>query len=399
VTEALELPRAHTQTAEFIDDPNSVVGRGADRMLVAQGDYGIEVMSYQGVATGFRDKRIDNRSPDYFDKLGASDMVKEFVAESNFNMFPQEKHDRVRKVSVRAFMSRGFDHARDLVREVATGLIDGFIDRGHCNFVADFSHHLAIGAIARFCGVPAEDVDTLDKATVELRLLGQVPIQPGLDRLDVALGTLKHYGEDLVRKKRKQPADDYISDLIRASDEDGALSETELFWSVANVLLAGHDTTRYQMAALIRAVIQAGDWERVHQDNDLIPPAVDEAMRLYPGVPRQTKVVREAIEIGGYRFRPGEVIVLNVSAAGRDPTVFDNPDTFIIGRNPQSTIGFGLGNHHCLGHMLARTEMEEALRLMSERVTDITIDGPIEMKPTGNIAGIEVLPLRFAKRA
>jgi cytochrome P450 len=313
-------------------------------------------------------------------------------------MFPKVKHRRIRRLSVAAFNARGFEGARRTVNKLANDLLDTFIDRGRCNLTADFTHHLSIGGVAAFVGIKREDVPTFDHATVELRLIGQVPIGPGLPRLDAALATLKDYGGRLIDEKRRNPGDDYLTDLIAARDEHGQMSELELIWSVANVLLAGHDTTRYQIASLARAVIDAGDWERLFKNPELIPAAVAEAMRFYPATPRQTKIAQEPVEFGGVRFERGDIIVLNMSAAGRDPARFDNPDAFIIGRQPDSKIGFGLADHLCLGQLLARAELEEGIRVLTSRVTDVAIDGPIEMKPTGTIAGIEVLPLRFRKR-
>jgi cytochrome P450 len=393
------LPVISTQTAEFMRDPNGLIGRGADRLTVAQGDYGVELLSYDLVQRAFLDKRLGNRTADYFARLGASAMVREFVTEGNFNMFPKEKHARIRRLSVTAFNARGFDGARRTVHELADDLLESFIDRGHCNLTADFTHHLSIGGVAAFVGIAREDVPTFDHATVELRLLGQIPIGPGLPRLDAALATLKDYGGRLIEAKRRKPGDDYLSDLIAARDERGQMSELELIWSVANVLLAGHDTTRYQLASLARAVIEAGEWERLFTKPELIPAAVDEGMRFYPATPRQTKIAGTSVEFGGVSFDPGDVIVLNMSAAGRDPARFDNPDAFIIGREPGSKIGFGLADHLCLGQLLARAELEEGIRVLTSRLTDVVIDGPIEMKPTGTIAGIEVLPLRFRRRS
>jgi cytochrome P450 len=312
-------------------------------------------------------------------------------------MFPKEKHERMRRIAVTAFNARGFDGARRVIAGLVNDLIDGFIARGRINLTADFTHHLAIGGVAAFIGIRREDVPTFDRATVELRLLGQVPIAPGLPRLDAALETLKDYGGRLIAEKRRRRGDDYIGDLI-AAQERGEMSESELVWSVANVLLAGHDTTRYQLASLARALIDAGDWERLHQNPDLIPAAVSEAMRLYPATPRQTKIAGAPVAFGGVHFDTGDIIVLNMSAAGRDPARFDDPDTYIIGRQPDFKIGFGLAHHLCLGQLLARVEMEEGIRFLTQRLTDVVIDGPLEFKPTGTIAGIEVLPLRFRKR-
>ena len=176
------------------------------------------------------------------------------------------------------------------------------------------------------------------------------------------------------------------------------MSELELTWAVANVLLAGHDTTRYQLASLARAVIESGQWEKLNDAPELIPAAVNEAMRFYPATPRQTKIAQGQVAMGGVQFENGDIIVLNMSAAGRDPARFADPDAFIIGRQPDFKIGFGMANHVCLGQLLARAELEEGIRVLTSRLADVVIKGAIEMKPTGTIAGIEVLPLRFRRR-
>ena len=219
-----QLRRLSTQTAEFINDPNSLIGRGAERLTMIQGDYGTELLSYELVQQAFLNRHLSNRTSDYFTSIGASAMVQEFINEGNFNMFPKEKHERIRRLSVAAFNARGFAGARRAINELATDLVDQFIDRGHCNLTADFTHHLAIGGVAAFVGIDRGDVPTFDHATVELRLLGQIPIGPGLPRLDAALATLKSYGARLIAEKRRAPADDYLSDLIAlpAVSEDEA---------------------------------------------------------------------------------------------------------------------------------------------------------------------------------
>ncbi len=395
-----ELPFLETQTEAFIDDPNAVLGSGAGRLTMARTVFGVELYAYDLARPCFRDKRYGNRSAAYFAQRGATPPVMTFINNGNFNMMGPEQHARVRAIMVKGFTPPRVEKARDQIKALAHELVDGIIAGGHCNFVSAFSHFFSIGVVAAFIGIPREDVRTFDRATTELRLLGQVPMQPGLPRLEAALAVLHDYGNRLVERKRAQPGEDFVSDLIRVQQEGGDLSPEELVWSIAGILLAGHDTTRYQLAACVRAAIEGGVWEELAAEPKLVPALVNEAMRLYPATPRQIKILLEDMEIGGEQFTAGEVVAPNMGAAGRDPAVFPHPDRVDLHRaEPLYDIGFGYGAHFCLGHALAKAELVDGMTILTRRLTEVVIDGPMEMKPTGVIAGLEVLPIRYRVRA
>lgn len=140
-------------------------------------------------------------------------------------------------------------------------------------------------------------------------------------------------------------------------------------------------------------------WERLAGDPKLLPAHVNEAMRLYPAVPRQVKILFEDMVIGGEAFAVGEIVVPNLSAAGRDPNVFPNPDSVDLNRSePTYDIGFGHGTHYCLGHALAHAELMDGMTMLTRRLTEVAVDGPLEIAATGVIAGIEKLPIRYAAR-
>ncbi|WP_194239867.1 cytochrome P450 [Amycolatopsis sp. YIM 10] len=395
-----ELPYLDTHTTQFLDDPNGALGTGQSRLRMAAGRSGTEVFSYDTARELFRDSRITPRTPQVFlDKGLDGGPIMDYLVDGNLNLTWAEVHDRLRPIMVRGFRANRIAESRQFIRELADELIDDLLTRDHCDIVADFSHHLSIQVISRFIGIPREDVPEFDQATVELRLLGQEPFWPGVPRLERALETVRDYSERIVAQRRRKPEADFISDLIEARESTDRISEAELVWNIAGVLLAGHDTTRYQLASCVRAVVAAGEWETLRDRPGLVPAAVNEAMRLHPATPRQVKVVGEDLTIESRQFRKGDLITLNLAAAGRDPAVFPGPDRLDLHRTePLFDIGFGYGAHYCLGFAVAKAEMEEALTLLTQRLRDVSIDGPIELKPGGVIAGPEVVPLRYRSR-
>jgi len=133
------------------------------------------------------------------------------------------------------------------------------------------------------------------------------------------------------------------------------------FAAAPAALVAGHDTTRFELAQ---------------------------------------RVALEPLDIAGEGFAPGDVVILNLSGAGRDPKFFPDPDRFSLERKPPKyDLGFGYGAHYCLGNALAKAEMVEALTVLTRRLRNVELTGPVEVKPTGVICGPEVVPIRFEARA
>lgn len=371
-----------------------------ERLRIAEGRSGAEFFAFDTVRKMFRDDRISPRTPQLFLDKGLTDgPILDYLVDGNLNLTWPETHDRLRPILMRGFKPRRIKDARVQMRSLAEHLLDDLGSQGSLNFVTEFSHHLSIGVIAQFIGIPLEDVHEFDQATVKLRLLGQEPFWPGVAALDDALRTVRNYSDEIVAKRRKNPQSDFISDLIAARDSSENISEAELVWNIAGILLAGHDTTRYQLSSTVRAVVEAGHWETLVRDPSLIPAAINEAMRLYPATPRQVKIVQQPLTLEGTDFHAGDVVTLNISAAGRDPDAFPDPDRFKLDRpTPGFDIGFGYGAHYCLGFAVAKAEMEEGVAALTQRWSDVTIAGPVEVHASGVIAGPEVVPIRYRTR-
>ncbi|MFD4422922.1 cytochrome P450 [Agromyces sp. NPDC058484] len=392
----------NVQTQAFLESPNSALGCPHARLAHTDGISGTEFFGYDTVRALFRDDRIRPKTAQVYLDMGVTkgSPIYEFLQRGNFNMMPQEDHDRLRPLILRGFRPARIRTAEPAIQQIADGLVDQIITSGGtANLVADFSHHLSIRTISHFIGVPAEDVHRFEDATVELILLGAVPFAPAIPRLEEALVEISTYVDSLVTARRVQPGDDFISDLIALESEGDKITQEELVWSIVFLLLAGHDTTRAQIASTARLLISTGQRDAAAEDDTLVKQLLKESLRIYPAAHRFPRVVREPLEVEGLSFEPGDRLALNLAAAGRDPSVFENPDDVVLDRPaPGYEIGFGYGGHHCIGWGLATAEITIGVQTLVDRLTNVDIVGDVVYKTGGTIAGPEVLDITFSPR-
>lgn len=281
------------------------------------------------------------------------------------------------------------------MRAVASGLIDRMADRNPFDLVADFTHLYPLEVLCALMGVPEEDIGRFSGWTVDLGLLARFPLTPHLARIDAAILGLRTYFRELVELRRRQPDEDFVSTLIAAQTETGPLTEDELHGALLNLLFAGHDTTRYQFGWVVQLLLEHGEWERVCTEPDLVPGAVEEAMRLEPALHIMLRKAVDAVEYHGLTLPAGTLLAVNIYATNCDPAMFPDPHRFDVTRaNAHRHLGFGHGGHLCLGHALARAEMAEALALFVRWLPDLRQAGdPDYPEGLSSMSGAERIPL------
>ncbi len=394
------LPALDVRDEAFRADPHA-----AFRALRAQGPLarshrGIEVLAFDLCGAIFSSNEFETLGIDHFRAMGAPESLVEFVEHGLLLNVDRARHDRVRRVMVRAFSIRRIDEQRDVMRDVATGLLGPMIERGGGDLVADFTERYPMEVLCRLLGVPPEDIAAFHRAAIDLHLMGAVPLAPGFARLDEALHQLWDFVHDLVGRRRREPQADFISTLIAAQDGEAQLSDQEIVWNLVNLLFAGQDTTRYQLASAVRVLAtQPGVWDQLGAEPDLMPAALEEAMRLRPVSQFVVRRAPAPAEAGGFRFPPEHRIILNLLAASRDPGAFAEPDVFDVGRDTSYRLPFGRGLHYCLGHALARAEMCEALTLFTGLLTDVAVGDAKEASAAAMLGGPEALSVTFRRRA
>lgn len=385
---------------DFLERPNDRLQRDGTRLTVARGTSGPEFFSFESVEALFKDSRIRPKTAEVYLDMGLSkdSPIYEFLQNGNFNMMPVPDHDRLRPRILKGFRPKRIKDFTAQIAAITEGLVTSLKSHDTFDVIADFSHHVSIRSIASFIGVPESDVHHFEDATIELILLGSVPFMPGVPRLEAALRKIFAYIETLIVARKANPRDDFISDLISTAADD-EMTEAELIWCIVFILLAGHDTTRYQIASTTRGIIESDNWEAIAADPTLIPKAVSEAHRMYPAAYRFPRLVLEEFEHDGITFKPNDLLSLSLVGAGRDPERFPDPDRFDLMREGQGfAIGFGHGAHHCIGWALATAELTEAIRSLTHHLTGVSIEGEVEYKVGGVIAGPEKMTISFKAR-
>ena len=323
----------------------------------------------------------------------------EMFAAGSINGMDPPGHTRLRKLVASAFTARRVEALRPRVAGIVGQLIDAMAGRPQpADLVAGFSLPLPAQVICEMLGVPAEDLGQFHAWSDTI----MADWQRDTDEIMTALAGLYGYFGALIETKRAQPADDLISGLISARDQDDRLSEQELTVMCCTLLIGGHETTANQInLSLLLLLDHPGQVATLRADPGLIPGAVEELLRCVRlGSLPPARVTREDVQIGGVVIPAGEQVIPLFGTANRDPLVFADPDRFDVTRDAASHLSFGAGVHHCLGAQLARVELQEAFRGLIGRLPGLRLAMPasdLEFKPGMAIHSLRELPVRWGE--
>lgn len=235
--------------------------------------------------------------------------------------------------------------------------------------------------ICELLGVPYEDRDGFHGATEQM-----MDMSNPREQRDAGAKWLLDYIGKLVEQKRRDPdSPGLLAELIRIADEGNTiLTDSDLTGIGALLLFAGHDTTAAMMGLSIMTLLtRPGQWQRLRDEPEKIGPAVEELLRYLTIVQFGLgRVAKEPLELGGAAIREGDLVVVAMPAANRDPRAFDNPDMADFDRTMSRHLAFGYGVHQCLGQNLARLELQIALPLLFDCFPTLRIATPVtELKP------------------
>ncbi len=310
-------------------------------------------------------------------------------------MDPPE-HSRQRRLVAKAFTARRVERLRPQARELAESLVDTMLAQGPpVDLVESFALPLPVAVICELLGVPSLDRPKFRVWSDAMMSTSRLTAE----QFDQLREDMRAYMAEFIALRRAEPADDLMSALIQARDEQDRLSETELLDMCGGILAAGHETTATQIPNFVYVLLEhhPEQWAALVADANLIPAAVEELMRYVAigagGAP--ARYATEDVQVGDTLVRAGEPVICAVNAANRDSLRFGTPDEVRFDRGENQHLGFGHGAHHCLGAQLARMELQEALRVLVGKLPGLRLAGDVEWKTEMLVRGPRSMPVAW----
>jgi cholest-4-en-3-one 26-monooxygenase len=331
------------------------------------------------------------------------EMPDEDIAQQGLMMLNMDPplHTRYRRLVNKGFTPRIVRDLEESIHRATDAIIDQVIEKGEADFVTDISAELPLQVIAELLGVPPGDRHRMFEWSN--RMVGNEDPEYQLEA-EMALTAameLYAYAAELFAQKRIDPHADLMSVLTTVEVDGEQLSEMELELFFLLLTVAGNETTRNLMSGAMHAFFQHQEqWQRLLGDRTLLPTAVDEMLRFVSPVMNFRRTAMCDATLSGTDIKEGDKVVFFHTSANRDEDVFDDPDTFDVGRSPNPHIAFGGGGpHFCLGTNLARMEIRVMYEHLLDRMPDIRQDGNVRRLQSQFINGVKHLPVAFTPAA
>jgi cytochrome P450 len=307
-----------------------------------------------------------------------------------------EDHQRLRRLLMPAFSKRVVDAMVPRFRALAGELVDSFTHSDRCEFMSEFAEPYAARVIATLLGLPDDEWRAIAAGSAAVGLAMGVTIRDHLVTIEAGLASLHRYADAVIADRRRDPRDDFVTRIACPPDTEDALSDDELRDSLALLMFGGFDTTRGQLGLAMNAFIDhPGQWQLLGDRPELAPAAVEEVMRLHPTTTWVTRAALDDFSFDGLDIKRGTTIHLLTQSAGTDPRAFPQPGLDITAPGRPPHFGFGGGVHYCLGHLVARADLSEALAVLACRLRKPHSCGEAAWLPCSGNTGPVRLPVAF----
>jgi cytochrome P450 len=309
-------------------------------------------------------------------------------------------HAKYRRILDPLFTPREMARREPMVTELVNQRIDGFADRGECDFHEEFAVPLPCTVFLRLLGLPLEDLDKfLEWKDGVIRPAGASDWEDRHAASAPVAQQIYEYFERAIDDHIASPRDDVLSAMIAAKvDSEGGrpLTREELLDICFLFLIAGLDTVTDSLDCFFVYLARHPDHRhQLIEQPDILPHAIEELLRWETPVPGVARVAMQDVEVGGCPISKGERVSPLLGAANTDPAEFSDPDLVDFSRNPNRHRAFGGGPHRCLGSHLARMELRVALREFHRRIPDYDIKPGTQLTYTAALRSVEALPLVF----
>ena len=306
------------------------------------------------------------------------------------------KHTRLRSLVAKAFNRQKIEGMRPAVGRITEQLlntIDEKVKSGQTfDLIADYAEPLPVKIIADLLGFPESEEHLLRPWSQAIVKMYEVnPSIQHQSEAQIAAREFADYVRDLAESRKKNPTADLISDLASVEENGEKLNMHELVATCVLLLNAGHEASVNAFGNGMVAALQRPDQVALLRNDprSITDTALEEFMRFDAPLHMFERTATADTEIGGVQIKEGQKIAALIGSANRDESVFSNPETMDLARDPNPHIGFGAGIHFCIGAPLARLEMSVSLPALWEKYPTMQLAGDAVRRPTFVLRGYE----------
>ena len=362
-----------------------------DRHWCARTPFGLAVLRHQEAGTLLRDRRLRQGSYAWSDRMGLQGSFADFWKRSVISL-EGEAHRTQRRIAMAALSKDYVDGLAPEFERIARDLAEN-LKNGPCEFIHDFTEPFAGRAITTLLNLPDSDASWVAADATALGYAMAIDCRRHEPEFNSACDRLMNLAHMLLsRARRGEDGGSIVSRMLATASvtENQALADL-----VVISIFGGVDTTRAQLGFALALFARHPDqWRLLRSDPGIVPQAIEEVIRAWPTTTWSTREALEDFEFGGVEIASGTTLHMLVHATATDPLAVPNWK-FDITRPRKAHFGFGGGAHHCLGALVARTDMAAALRVLSAMFRRVDLAGEPLLQPDSGNTSPDALPLWF----
>ncbi|MGQ4348253.1 cytochrome P450 [Streptomyces sp. SAS_275] len=302
------------------------------------------------------------------------------------------RHNAMRTILLKAFSPRIRKGVTDKLQQRVDQILGHGIGTGTFDFAKEVAEVIPMGTICDLLGFPSTDhkyVLDLSREAVSADDEGQTEEDVWLSRNELLI-----YSQEIIETRREDPQDDLISAMATCRINGEPMTDDEVVVNCYGFILAGDHTSRLAMVGALLAFAQHPDqWRALKEGRVSIASAVEEIVRWTTPAMHIGRTATADVTIGGRTIREGEHVILWITSANRDESVFPDPHRFDLARTPNKHLGFGFGPHFCFGSYLGRAEIAAVLKTLVSRVDRIELTGDPKALYSTFLRGYSSLPV------
>ncbi|GAB7028635.1 cytochrome P450 [Streptomyces sp. NPDC021749] len=372
-----EFPVTRPDSCPFDPDETHARLRSEDPVSLVRCPAGMDawlVTRYEGIREVLANPRLSSRA------AGSNHMLPSYAMSDPAPGFMIQldgaEHLRLRRLLMGEFTARRMEALRQPIEKIADEHLDAMLAGSGADLVRDFALPIPSLVICEMLGVPYDDHEAFERDSEVL-----ISFEADEATRDAANRRLDRYLGELIEQRLTEPRDDILSRLIaRGNASDRPLTVEELVNLARLLLVAGHETTANMIALSTLVLLENPDrMAALRAAPDTVGTAVEELLRYLSVI--QFGLLRYATEdvtVDGTAVAAGEWLIAAIPSGNRDERVYAAPDTLDLGRQARTHLAFGLGPHQCIGHQLARIELQVTLTTLLRRLPGLRLARPLE---------------------